>query len=79
VIVHRDPSVRYGMLVFSSLGMGREYFEGRVISAADREGAAIMSRARPFRPAEVPPDLGGGWYGRTYVTGDRAAGDPVRH
>jgi hypothetical protein len=79
VIVHRDPSVRYGVLVFSSLGMGHDYFEGRVVSAADRERATIMSCARPFRPAEVPPDLGGGWYGRTYVTGDRADADPVRH
>jgi hypothetical protein len=79
VIVHRDPSVRYGMLVFSSLGMGPDYFEGRVVSAADREGAAIMARAREFRPAEVPPDLGSGWYGRSYVTGSSPAADPVRH
>jgi hypothetical protein len=79
VIVHHDPSVRYGMLVFSSLGMGPDYFEGRVVSAADREGAAIMARARPFRPAEVPPDLGSGWYGRSYITGSAPAADPVRH
>jgi hypothetical protein len=79
IIVHRDPSVRYGMLVFSSLGMGADYFEGRVVSAADREGAAIMARARPFRAAEVPPDLGSGWFGRSYVTGSAPAADLVRH
>jgi hypothetical protein len=79
VIVHRDPSVRYGMLVFSSLGMGPDYFEGRVVSAADRDGAAIMARARAFRPAEVPLDLGSGWYGRSYVSGNTQAADPVRH
>lgn len=79
VIVHRDPSVRYGMLVFSSLGMGPDYFEGRVVSGADREGAAIMARARAFRPAEVPPDLGSGWYGRSHVSGNAPAADPVRH
>ena len=79
VIVHRDPAVRYGMLVFSSLGMGPDYFEGRVVSAADRDGAAIMARARAFRPAELPPDLGSGWYGRSYVSGNTQAADPVRH
>ena len=45
VIVHRDSTVPYGMVVFSALGMGREYFEGRVVSGADREGAAIVGRA----------------------------------
>lgn len=79
VIVHRDPSVRYGMLVFSSLGMGPDYFEGRVVSAADRDGAAIMARARAFRPAEVPADLGSSWYGRSYVSGNAPAAEPVRH
>jgi hypothetical protein len=38
-----------------------------------------MARARPFRPADVPPDLGGGWSGRTYVTDYKAAAEPVRH
>jgi hypothetical protein len=66
------------MLVFSSLGMGPDYFEGRVVSAANRDGAA-MARARAFRPAEVPRDLGSGWYGRSYVSGNTQAADPVRH
>jgi hypothetical protein len=79
VIVHRDPSVRYGMLVFSSLGMGPDYFEGRVVSGADRDGAAIMARARAFRPADLPPELGSGWYGRSYASGNAPAAEPVRH
>ena len=68
VILHHDPSVPYGLVVFSSLGMGPTYFEGRIVSAADRDGAAIIARARPFRAAELPPELSTGWYGRSYVT-----------
>jgi len=78
IILHRDPGVPYGLVVFSSLGMGPGYFEGRVVCAADREGAAIVARARPFRPAELPPELSAGWYGRSYVTGG-TVGAPVRH
>jgi hypothetical protein len=78
LIIHRDPSIPYGMVVFSALGMGPAYFQGRVISAADREGAAIIARARPFRAAELPPDLSDGWYGRSYVT-TSAPSAPVRH
>lgn len=79
VIIHRDPSVPYGMVVFSALGMGQGYFEGRVVSTADREGAAIIGRARPFRAAELPAELGVGWYGRSYVTSGSTAAQPVRH
>jgi len=78
IILHRDPSVPYGLVVFSSIGMGPSYFEGRVVSAADREGGVIAARAKPFRSAELPPELSAGWYGRSYVTGS-AAGAPVRH
>jgi hypothetical protein len=78
IILHRDPSVPYGLLVFSSIGMGPNYFEGRVVSAADREGGVIVARAKPFRSAELPPELGGDWYGRSYVTGS-GAGAPVHH
>ena len=78
VILHRDPSVPYGLVVFSALGMGPAYFQGRVVSAGDREGAGIIARSRPFRAAELPTDLSGGWYGRSYVTSG-ATSAPVRH
>ena len=78
LILHHDPSVPYGLVVFSSLGLGPTYFEGRIVSAADRDGAAIIARARPFRAAELPPELSNGWYGRSYVTSS-PAGAPVRH
>jgi hypothetical protein len=32
-ILHRDPSVPYGLVEFSSLGMGSTHFEGRIVSA----------------------------------------------
>jgi hypothetical protein len=78
LILHRDPSIPYGLVEFSALGMGTAHFQGRVVSAADPEGAAIISRARPFRAAQLPPDLSGGWYGRSYVTSPGASA-PVRH
>jgi len=78
IILHHDPSVPYGLVVFSSLGMGPTYFEGRIVSAADRDGAAIIARARPFRAAELPPELSAGWFGHSYVTSS-TAGAPVRH
>ncbi len=78
IILHHDPTVPYGLVVFSALGMGPTYFEGRIVSAADRDGAAMIGRARPFRAAELPPELGAGWYGRSYVTSS-TAGAPVRH
>jgi hypothetical protein len=79
IILHRDPSVPYGLVVFSSLGMGPGYFEGRVVSAADREGSAIVARARPFRAAELPPELSAGWYARSYVASGSEPTAPVRH
>jgi hypothetical protein len=80
IVVHRDPAVPYGLVVFSTLGMGPSYFEGRVVSAADREGSVITARARPFRAAELPSDVTAGWYGRSYVVPSSAsAGEPVRH
>jgi hypothetical protein len=78
IILQRDPGVPYGLVVFSSLGMGQSYFEGRVVSKADREGGAIVARARPFRAAEPLAELSGGWYGRSYVT-PVASGGLVRH
>src|SRR5690242_19976845 len=79
VILHRDPSVPYGLVEFSALGMGPSHFEGRVVSAADREGALIVSRARSFRAAELPSELNAGWSGRSYVISSVSPTAPVRH
>lgn len=79
IILHGDPSVPYGLVEFSALGMGPSHFRGRVVSAADREGALIVSRARSFRAAELPSELGTAWYGRSYVTHSGGTAVPVRH
>jgi hypothetical protein len=80
VILHRDPTVPYGMVVFSSLGMGSSYFEGRIVSAADREGGVIVGRAHPFRAAELPSEMNADtWYGRSYVTTNSTASVLTRH
>jgi hypothetical protein len=79
IILHRDPSVPYGLVEFSALGMGPSHFEGRVVSAADREGSVIISRARSFRAAELPSEMHAGWYGRSYVVASGSPAAPVRH
>lgn len=79
IILHHDPSVPYGLVEFSSLGMGPSHFEGRVVSAADREGSVIVSRARSFRAAEVPAELNVAWYGTSYVTPGGTSAVPIRH
>jgi hypothetical protein len=43
VMLHQDPTAPYGRLVFSALGMGPTYFNGRVVSATDKEGAALIA------------------------------------
>ena len=45
IILQVDPSVPYGLVEFSSLGMGSSHRKGRVVSTADREGKLIISRA----------------------------------
>ena len=72
-------------LVFNNNSYGnvrrdqREHFEGRVVSAADREGSVIVSRARSFRAAELPSEMNAGWYGRSYVVASGSPAAPVRH
>lgn len=79
IILHRDPGVPYGLVEFSAIGMGPSHFEGRVVSSADREGSLIISRARPFRAAELPNEMSAGWYGRSYVVASGSPAAPVRH
>jgi hypothetical protein len=59
--------------------MGPSYFDGRVVSAADREGGAIVARARKFRAAEFLPELSAAWNGRSYVVSGSTPTPPVRH
>jgi hypothetical protein len=79
VMLHQDPSVPYGRLVFSALGTGATYIQGRVVSAADRDGASLIARARPFEAAQLPAELTADWYGGSYVSSGTSAAAPVRH
>jgi hypothetical protein len=78
IFFHRDPACPC-LVVFSCLGMGATYFDGRVVSAADREGSAIVARAKTFRAAEFLQDLNAGWNGRTDVVSGGAPSAPVLH
>jgi hypothetical protein len=78
IVLHRDANVPYGYVELSSLGMGPSHFAGRILTVADREGAAIIARARTFRAAELPSEFSTSWYGRSYVATD-STGAPLRH
>jgi hypothetical protein len=60
VILHTDPSVPYGLVELSSLGMGPSHFAGRIVSRADREVQPSSrelrnSARRSFQSSRIPP------------------------
>jgi hypothetical protein len=61
LILMRDPAVPYGLVVFSSLGMGSDYPRDKVVS--DR---LIVERARGFRRAAPLAEVGAS--GQSYVS-----------
>jgi hypothetical protein len=50
LILYTDPAYPNGLVVFSSLGMGHAFPQGKVVT-----DAAILHRARPFREAAPLP------------------------
>jgi hypothetical protein len=79
VILNGDATVPYGLVVFSSLGMGSRFPQGRVVSRSEREGRTIVDRARPFRQADpLAESSNGTWYRKSYVTAPSVT-EPVRH
>jgi hypothetical protein len=71
LILHTDPAYPNGLVVFSSLGMGPGFPQGKVVT-----DAAMLRRARPFREAAPLPISS--W---TSIGGSRsvAPAAPVRH
>src|SRR5438105_13815986 len=70
LILYADPAYPNGLIVFSSLGMGPGYPQGKVVT-----DVAILLRARPFREAaRLPPTTCAGF---TRTPGVAAAGAPV--
>lgn len=72
LILYADPAYPNGLIVFSSLGMGPGYPQGKVVT-----DAAVLRRARPFRAATPLPSTG--WAGVTGVSSTTAQVAPVRH
>jgi hypothetical protein len=72
VIYIRDPLYPNGLVVFSSLGMGDEYPEGRVVARP-----SVLRRARGFREASPPP--ASSWPSSATSTAAPAPRGPVHH
>ena len=70
LVLYADPAYPNGLIVFSSLGMGPGYPQGKVVTD-------ILRRARPFREAAPIPATSWGGFGVTASTSEVQA--PVRH
>ena len=72
LILYSDPAYPNGLVVFSSLGMGPHFPQGKVVT-----DTAILRRSRPFREAAPLPT--NSWFGQTAWVPTAAAAGPVRH
>jgi hypothetical protein len=72
VILYADPAYPNGLIVFSSLGMGPGFKQGKVVS-----DLAIVQRARTFREAAPLPTRSWGSFGT--MPSSTPVPAPVRH
>ena len=72
LILYPDPAYPKELIVFSSLGMGPVYPQGKVVT-----DIAILRRARPFREAAPIPATS--WGGFSVSASNSAVLAPVRH
>jgi len=72
LILYADPAYPNGLIVFSSLGMGSGYPQGKVVT-----DIAILRRARPFRDAAPIPTTS--WSGFSVSAPTAAVLAPIRH
>jgi hypothetical protein len=73
LILYADPAYPNGLIVFSSLGMGPGFPQGKVVT-----DVAVLRRARPFREAAPLPSTS--WAGITGASSTTTAPlGPVRH
>ena len=72
LILYSDSAYPNGLIVFSSLGMGPGYPQGKVVT-----DVVILRRARPFREAAPLPTTS--WAGVTAAPATVPAAAPVRH
>jgi hypothetical protein len=72
LILYSDPAYPNGLIVFSSLGMGPGYQQGKVVT-----DVAVLRRARPFREAAPLPATS--WMSIENAACAVATADPTRH
>ena len=72
LILYADPAYPNGLIVFSSLGMGPGFPQGKVVT-----DIAVLRRARPFREAAQIPTTSWGSFGLSATSS--AALSPIRH
>ena len=72
LILYADPAYPGGLLVFSSLGMGPGFPQGKVVT-----DVAILRRARPFR--EAAPLPAASWASFASSAPLPAPAAPIRH
>jgi hypothetical protein len=72
LILYADPAYPNGLIVFSSLGMGPGFPQGKVVT-----DIAVLRRARPFREAAQLPATSWGSFGTSPPSS--AALSPIRH
>jgi hypothetical protein len=72
LILYADPAYPNGLVVFSSLGVGPGFPQGKVVT-----DVAILRRARPFREASPLPVTS--WTSTGYSVPVPAPAVPIRH
>jgi len=72
IVLYADPDYPNGLRVFSSLGMGTLFPQGKLVT-----DQTVLRRARSFR--EAAPLAPTSWFGQTSYPGAPSAAAPIRH
>ncbi len=72
IVLHADPDYPNGLRVFSSLGMGTLFPQGKLVT-----DQTVLRRARSFR--EAAPLAPTSWFGQTSYAATPSAAAPIRH
>jgi hypothetical protein len=72
IVLYADPDYPNGLRVFSSLGMGTLFPQGKLVT-----DQTVLRRARSFR--EAAPLAPTSWFGQTSYAAKPSAAAPIRH
>ncbi len=72
IVLYADPAYPNGLRVFSSLGMGTLFSQGKLVT-----DQTVLRRARSFREAAPLPVTS--WFGQTSYAAPPSAAAPIRH